>query len=203
MSTPDDPYGTPNPGDQPPAAPPPPPYGTPPPPAGYGTPPPMYGAPPPAYGQAIPPGWNPSPYGVAGYVPPTGYASWGERVAARLIDVLVTLPGFVVVILGVVAGSGAGVALVILGYLVILGIGIWNEIIRQGRTGQTVGKTQMRIKLIRESDARVLGPGFCFVRGIAHVIDGIPCYIGYLWPLWDDKKQTFADKVCGTIEVKV
>ncbi len=24
-------------------------------------------------------------------------------------------------------------------------------------------------------------------------------YIGYLWPLWDAKRQTFADNVCGTV----
>ena len=37
-----------------------------------------------------------------------------------------------------------------------------------------------------------------FVRQLAHILDGIPCYIGYLWPLWDAKRQTFADKVIGT-----
>jgi uncharacterized RDD family membrane protein YckC len=193
MTSPDDPYGTPPGGDQPPATPPP----------TYAVPPPAYGAPPPGYGQPAPPGWNPSPYGVAGFVPPAGYASWGERVAARLIDALVALPGIVFVILGAVVGGGAGVGLLILGYLVILGIAIWNEFVRQGRTGQTVGKQQMHIKLIREADGQVLGAGFCFVRSLAHIIDGIPCYLGYLWPLWDDKKQTFADKVCSTIEIKV
>ena len=37
-----------------------------------------------------------------------------------------------------------------------------------------------------------------FVRQLAHVLDGLPCYLGYLWPLWDAKRQTFADKVIGT-----
>jgi uncharacterized RDD family membrane protein YckC len=23
--------------------------------------------------------------------------------------------------------------------------------------------------------------------------------LGYLWPLWDDKRQTFADKICSTV----
>jgi uncharacterized RDD family membrane protein YckC len=141
-----------------------------------------------------------------GYGPPPpqgGYATWGDRVLARLIDTLVVLPGIILVVIGAAAGGGGGAALAILGYLVVIGLGIWNEIVRQGRTGQTIGKQQMNIKLIREADGQVLGAGFCFVRGIAHVLDGIPCYIGYLWPLWDAKKQTFADKVCGTIEIKV
>ncbi len=29
------------------------------------------------------------------------------------------------------------------------------------------------------------------------------CYLGYLWPLWDKKKQTFADKIFGTYSIKV
>jgi uncharacterized RDD family membrane protein YckC len=37
-----------------------------------------------------------------------------------------------------------------------------------------------------------------FVRDLAHFLDGI-FYIGYLWPLWDPKRQTFADKVCSTV----
>jgi uncharacterized RDD family membrane protein YckC len=38
-------------------------------------------------------------------------------------------------------------------------------------------------------------------RSFVHIIDGIPCYLGYLWPLWDAKKQTFADKIMGTVVV--
>ena len=28
-----------------------------------------------------------------------------------------------------------------------------------------------------------------------HILDAIPCYVGLLWPLWDNKRQTFADKI--------
>jgi hypothetical protein len=44
-----------------------------------------------------------------------------------------------------------------------------------------------------------LGVGMCFVRELAHIIDSIPCYIGYLWPIWDPRRQTFADKLCSTV----
>jgi len=40
------------------------------------------------------------------------------------------------------------------------------------------------------------------LRRLAHILDSASCYIGYLWPLWDDKSQTFADKVCTTIVVQ-
>ena len=29
-------------------------------------------------------------------------------------------------------------------------------------------------------------------------IDGAICYLGFLWPLWDDKKQTWGDKVASS-----
>ena len=28
-------------------------------------------------------------------------------------------------------------------------------------------------------------------------------YLGYLWPLWDDKRQTFADKILSTVVVEM
>jgi uncharacterized RDD family membrane protein YckC len=101
------------------------------------------------------------------------------------------------------SSSGAGAVLVLLGYLGSLGIFIWNVVFRQGNTGQTVGKQALNVKLIRESDAQFVGPGMSFVRNLAHILDALPCYIGYFWPLWDDKRQTFADKVCSTVVVYV
>ena len=56
------------------------------------------------------------------------------------------------------------------------------------------------IRLLKEETGQPLGAGMSFVRQIAHVLDSI-CYIGYLWPLWDRKRQTFADKVIGTVVV--
>jgi hypothetical protein len=37
------------------------------------------------------------------------------------------------------------------------------------------------------------------VRQIAHYVDQIVCCVGYLWPLWDKKRQTLADKIVGTV----
>ncbi|MDX6209798.1 MAG: hypothetical protein QOE24_2189 [Frankiales bacterium] len=191
MTTPDNPYG--DPGQNPP---PPPAYGQPP---AYGAP--QYGAPqagqPAPYGQA--------PYGQAPYgAPPAGnfggtLAEWPTRVGSYLIDAVVAFPGWILYIIGAVAQSGA---LVALGILVSLGIGIWN-LLRQGKTGQTVGKQVMGTYLVRESDGQYIGGGLSIVRAIAHIVDSVPCIpVGLLWPLWDAKKQTFADKIMGTVVVK-
>ncbi len=48
-----------------------------------------------------------------------------------------------------------------------------------------------------------IGFGMAFVRQIAHALDSWSLGIGYLWPLWDERRQTFADKVCNTVVVRV
>jgi hypothetical protein len=37
------------------------------------------------------------------------------------------------------------------------------------------------------------------VRQLAHIVDAIICYIGFLFPLWDNKRQTLADKIMTTV----
>ena len=80
----------------------------------------------------------------------------------------------------------------------MLGLTIWNRWIRAGRTGQSWGKKVVGIRLVREADGQPIGAGLAFVRDLAHVVDGF-FYLGYLWPLWDPKRQTFADKICSTV----
>jgi uncharacterized RDD family membrane protein YckC len=121
-----------------------------------------------------------------------------------LLDGLITgLPGLIIVIAGLAIGHGIGIFIAIIGYLAVVVFGIWNVVFRQGTTGQTLGKSQVGIKLIREIDGQVVGPGMSFVRQLAHVVDGFVCDLGYLWPLWDAKRQTFADKICSTIVIKL
>jgi uncharacterized RDD family membrane protein YckC len=145
----------------------------------------------------------PGQYG-APFLGTEAYASWLQRVGSTLIDSLVTaLPGWVIILIGIGIGGGFGVFVSLLGYLAILGLFIWNIVIRQGTTGQSVGKQALHVKLVRERDGQVIGPGMSFVRYLAHIIDAIPCYLGYLWPLWDARRQTFADKVCATVVIRL
>ena len=34
------------------------------------------------------------------------------------------------------------------------------------------------------------------------IISAWPCYLGYLWMLWDDRRQTWQDKVANSIVVR-
>jgi uncharacterized RDD family membrane protein YckC len=171
---PPDPAGTP--------PPPPPGYGAPPPPPGYGAPTPGYGA---------PPGYGPPAGAWAG--PPL--ASWGERVVANLIDY--TGP----VIIAVFVQNVVSYALGLLLSLAAIGWGIYNAYL-QGQTGQSTGKKQGGLRLLNEQTGQPIGGGAGIGRFFVHILDALPCYVGFLWPLWDAKKQTFADKIMKTVVVK-
>jgi uncharacterized RDD family membrane protein YckC len=179
---------------------------------GYGQQPPQpYGQPPPygtpaqgGYGQPVPP---PGGY-VAdqpGYYMGRALANWPQRVGAYLIDYLIAaVPAFLAVLLfsgtdpGETPNAGAGVVAFLL-YLVSLGVWIYNRAIQQGRTGQSWGKQVLNLRLVRMADGQPMGGGMSFVRDLAHIVDALPCYIGYLFPLWDARRQTFADKIMSTV----
>ena len=92
-------------------------------------------------------------------------------------------------------------------WIIFLGIGtllspvyfLWNFCYRQGKTGQSIGKSVMKFKVISEKTWQPIGFWLSLVRQIAHYIDQLICYVGYLFPLWDDKRQTIADKLMNTV----
>jgi uncharacterized RDD family membrane protein YckC len=156
----------------------------------------------------------------------TPVAGWWSRVAARLIDefaqLLAMLPYFIGLLMLVDAQGGfsqvasgtvdpnrpvdhvtlyIGLGLMGLGGILSLVFWIWNRVIQQGRTGQSVGKMAMKIVLVSSRTGNPVGAGTAFIREIAHVVDGI-FYVGYLWPLWDRRKQTLGDKLVGTVVAK-
>ncbi len=80
-----------------------------------------------------------------------------------------------------------------------LGWSVYNRWILGG-AGQTFGKQKMNIKLISEQTGQPIGTGQAFLRDVCHILDSF-FYIGFLFPLWDDKRQTFADKILNTVVV--
>jgi uncharacterized RDD family membrane protein YckC len=189
----------------------------------YAGPPSSYDPPQPGFGPqaGYPPGQvsygQQAPY-PNGYALPlrTDYTVWSKRVVAYLIDYAPTYVGLIIFCVGYVfwiatiarsTGStldlGGGAVPMIVGTLIMLGGMVWTAYNRwfvAGRTGQSLGKRVTRIRLIGESSEAPIGPMNAFIRDILHVLDGFG-YVGYLWPLWDDKKQTFSDKIMRTIVV--
>jgi uncharacterized RDD family membrane protein YckC len=133
------------------------------------------------------------------------YADWAQRVLGCLIDAAILVGGaLVVVLLGSIVAlfsDQLGEVVRLGGYLAIIVAALRNQVIVQGNTGQSIGKKQMGLKLISARTGAPLGPGRTFVRQTAHLLDFLSL-IGCLWPLWDDKKQTFSDKIMTSIVVR-
>jgi uncharacterized RDD family membrane protein YckC len=182
------------------------------PPQNYPSPPGYYppsggaGYPPPGYG-AVP--------GAVGNLPQQAYASWGIRVAAYVIDVLpvwalsgiaagIQMSSFAntTCVPGECTGPSPMAPLVVFVlWLLAFAYQLWNRGYRQGTRGQSIGKSVTKIRLVSEATGRPIGFGMAFVRDIAHVVDALICYVGFLFPLWDAKRQTLADKLISTVVV--
>ncbi|MDR3664188.1 MAG: RDD family protein [Mycobacterium sp.] len=147
------------------------------------------------------------------------YAPWWRRAAATVIDLLpllvLTAAGAALVWFtrdrvcdtdtsafdgGAQCGDGystlgyvslAGTWLLMVGYL------IWNFGYRQGRTGASLGKTVVRCRVVGQTSGAPIGFARSLLRQAVHLAD--LSVVGYLWPLWDARKQTFADKAMETV----
>ncbi len=76
---------------------------------------------------------------------------------------------------------------------------IWNYGYRQGTTGSSIGKSVLKFQVVSEKTWKPIGFGLSIVRQLVHTVDGAICYIGYVLPLWDTKRQTIADKIMRTV----
>jgi uncharacterized RDD family membrane protein YckC len=130
---------------------------------------------------------------------PVPYANWAQRVGAALIDGII--PAVIAIIGLILSGAAHSFIVYLLFWLAAIAVSIYNRAFLAGQTGQSWGKRVLGLRLVSENTGQPIGAGMAFVRDIAHFVDGIICYIGYLFPLWDAKRQTLADKIMSTLVV--
>ena len=148
-------------------------------------------------------------------MPKSAYIPWGRRVLASILDLTPIL---------VVVGAGLGIAIrtsefvceagscesvasdsgrvaLIVALLLVSAYAIWNLAYRQGTTGSSVGKSMLKFRLLNEKTAQPIGFGLSTLRQLIHALSFVlvPLSIGYLWPLWDAKRQTWTDKFMSTV----
>jgi uncharacterized RDD family membrane protein YckC len=134
------------------------------------------------------------------------FGSWGARVAAAIIDgIPIGVAYFVLALLfGTNTAGGGGVSTSLSGapallfFVIAIGWVVFNWGLKQGKTGSTFGKGVMNIAVYKTGTAEPLGTGLSIGRYFLHVLDAIPCYLGYLWPLWDGENRTFTDMILNT-----
>ena len=142
------------------------------------------------------------------------YASFGQRFLALFVDSILLGIAFIVVIVPVgIMGAATGndgtlnpffSVLIMLIQLLVSVLGFAYMVFFIGRSGQTIGKKVMKIKVVKLDTMDHLTYGGAVLREVlGKMVSGITFYVGYLWMLWDPQKQTLHDKIAGTIVVKV
>lgn len=76
-----------------------------------------------------------------------------------------------------------------------------RNLVEQGYTGQTWGKRRFGLCLVRQTDALPVGVRVSLVRHVAHVLDALLLLAGWFRPLWDGRRQTFADSLTTTVVI--
>jgi len=170
-------------------------------------PPPGDQSPPPPPGSAPPPyGYQQQGYGYS-YGPTYTYSGFWRRVAAYFIDgVVLSVP---LMVLGAIAGTSgfvtganynpsADVALNILSSIA----GVAYYAVLEGTRGQTLGKMAVGIKVVDGDTAGFIGIPRGVGRYFARILSGLALGLGYLWMLWDPRKQTWHDKLVRSVVVR-
>ena len=162
------------------------------------------------------PGYSPGPgYFVA--PPRSDYATWAQRVRARLIDqgptylgLIIFYAGYLLSVIELSRSSGSTPDFETAAVAMIIGLGVmlaslawvaYNRWMIAGKTGQSLGKRMTKLRLIGEETNTPIGAKNAFIRDLVHILDALTL-VGYLCPLWDDRKKTFGDKIMKTIVVR-
>ena len=88
------------------------------------------------------------------------------------------------------AALGISLVLLLLYFTLFLGDG-----------GQTLGKRLLGVKVVR-ADGVEIGYGRAFLRAVGYWASSSVLGLGFLWALWDRRKQAWHDKIAGTVVIR-
>jgi uncharacterized RDD family membrane protein YckC len=135
-------------------------------------------------------------------LPPAPLAGYKLRVISGLVDYAAP-----VIVLNLLLSIGVAtenavwqLLLAVVGYLGVFGFVVWNSGYLQGKTGQSLGRRVARTKLVDADTAEPVGFARAIGRQLCHIGE---FGVGFLWPLWDPKRQTFADKIAATVVARL
>jgi uncharacterized RDD family membrane protein YckC len=141
---------------------------------------------------------QPDPFGTtpAALTGPSGpRVGFWLRLAASFLDGMLLLVPYLVFV--VTVGPGTAWTLWLFGSVA------YFTLLEGGRDGQTLGKKAAGIRVIDLGTGGPLGYGRAFVRWLGRWVSLLVFGLGYLWMLWDPEKQTWHDKMAGSIVVPI
>jgi uncharacterized RDD family membrane protein YckC len=145
------------------------------------------------------------------------YAGFWRRFCAFLLDSLIlgtvsTITKFIIgFVMGAVATASGSVitsqmdlSASLISSLVLLLLQAVYFVGFTGAKGQTFGKMAFKIKVVKIGTNEACGYVKAFLREIVgRLISAFVIGLGYFWMLWDKDKQTWHDKIAGTVVIKV
>ncbi len=135
------------------------------------------------------------------------YAGFWQRFLATLIDgILVNvIGGILALILGFTLGVfGASESASGAGSLLGMFVGISYYVIMTSQKGATLGKQALGLRVQNIETGQNLDVVSAILREVVgKFISCLVLLLGYFWMLWDDKKQTWHDKIAKSVVVKV
>ena len=150
------------------------------------------------------------------------YAGWWQRVGATILDGLTAIPFVIPGVIVLIAGptevnfrengiDGAGfyeeptggtIGLAVLLYLVGIVAFLVFYCRRVSRTGSSLGMSATGYRIIDARTGANISMGKSIGRFFARYLSALPCYLGYLWPLWDTENRAFHDMIAQTRAVR-
>lgn len=137
---------------------------------------------------------------AAADAPPTDVplASWHARAGAFAVDFV---PGLGVIatmaLLALTAPADGWTRWVFTGVAAVtIFVLASNRLVLPTAVGWTLGRALFGIAVRRDDEP--VGVVRLTLRELAHLLDTLGLFVGWLWPLWDRRRRTFADLLAGT-----
>jgi Mce-associated membrane protein len=130
---------------------------------------------------------------------PAAVAPWRARVGAFTLDVLLGVAVIAVLaLLALTAPDRGWLWWVYTGTAaaVFLAIAV-NRLLLPTINGWSLGRALVGIRVVGR-DGGGVSSWRLLARDLAHLLDTAALFIGWLWPLWDSRKRTFADLLLRT-----
>lgn len=128
-------------------------------------------------------------------------AGFWRRVLAQVIDCLWTLPLSLVLALVGAGLRGGGETPALSELLQALILALIVLIFWAGRQA-TPGKWVLGLRIVAAEDGGHVPIGRLVARYLGYILSSIPFGLGFLWMLWDPRRQCWHDKMARTLVVR-
>lgn len=134
---------------------------------------------------------------------PPVLAHFGWRLLGFLADVANLVALFAALVLGASIAvwtwapeesSGISVAVIVVAV-------VWYRFKWEGAGGSPLRRA-MGVWIVDETTLEPIGTRRGFIRALVRLVSEVVFYLGYVWMIWDPKRQTWHDKAVRSIVVK-